>query len=556
MGCDAAQVTNFLPCSPSSKDPEFVSGTTRRAKDDGLPPLPPLSGPSGKEAPSSSAKAKAPPPPPPMAPRGMPALSDSRTTLPETVTLANKFQLTRLLSNSEDEFVYQALHTGTGRNVQIHMLASGLTADGPAAQRMLRAARAAGRVPHTNVLSVVDSATDGEGRPFIVYEHFPGQMSHDLVAQHGPFAPRVAAEIMLQVLEALSAMHARGVVHRNIRPENLLVDREGGGTRVKLTGFGYALVSGKTMQTPELPKGYSRYLAPEARRGTATTDPSIDIYAAGVLMRFLLTGETDPNVEMDPKAARAVGRATEDDPDERFTAEYFMSAVSLMIPDEDRPESLLPPDPLAADFKYLHRRREREKHSLPEPSGEGRIELFPVLMMIEAIYAQVGSDGWKNIVIDVPEAEQLLPAAGRTEHWREHGVPVSLVQSLLASADVIAGQGDLSWLPEVGSAMISRGLSRFAPSLPKLLSPQVLVDCMPVIWQSLSRHGDVFTLENLGTTARIGIRAQVEPCLELCAVVAGMLRGQLRAFSRSASVNVTACQALGDPADVFVLTWG
>jgi serine/threonine-protein kinase len=483
----------------------------------------------------------------------MPALTEPRATLPEKITLANKFQLTRLLSKGDDEFVYQALHTGTGRNVQIHMLTSGLAADGPAAQRMLRAARAAGRVPHTNVLSVVDSATDEEGRPFIVYEHFPGQFSNDLVAEHGPFSPRVAAEIMLQVLEALSAMHARGVVHRNIRPENLLIDRSDGGTRVKLTGFGYALISGKP--TPELPKGYSRYLAPEARRGTSTEDPSIDIYAAGVLMRYLLTGETDPNVEMDPKAARAVGRATEDDPDERFTAEYFMSAVSLMIPDEDRPESLLPPDPLAADFKYLHRRREREHNSLPAPTGEGRIELFPVLMMIEAIYAQIGSDGWKNIVIDVPDAEQLLPAAGKTEHYREHGVEVSLVQKLLASADVIAGQGDLSWLPEVGSAMITRGLSRFAPSLPKVMSPQVLVDCMPVIWSSLSRHGEVFMLENLGSSARIGIRAQVEPCLELCAVVAGMLRGQLRAFSRTASVNVTACQALGDPADVLVLTW-
>jgi serine/threonine protein kinase len=533
-----------------------VSGTTRRAKDQDLPPLPPLGEPTG-QVPAAAAKAKAPVPPlPPVAPRGMPSTSDAHTMLPEKITLNNKFQLTRLLTSSEDEFVYQGLHTGTGRAVQIHMLASGLAGDGPAAQRMLRAARAAGRVPHTNVLSVVDSGTDGEGRPFLVYEHFPGQLSSEMVAEHGPCSSRIAAEIMLQVLEALHAMHARGVVHRNVRPENLLIDRSDGHTRVKLTGFGYALVSGKTAQTPELPKGYSRYLAPEARRGVATAEPTIDIYAAGVLMRYLLTGETDRNVEMDPKASRAVARATEDDPDERFTAEYFMSAVSLMIPDEDRPESLLPPDPLAADFKYLQRRREREQSTTPERSAEGRIELFPVLMMIEAIYAQVGSDGWKNIVMDVPDAESLLPAAGRTAEYREHGVPVELVSSLLASADVIAGQGDLSWLPQVGTAMVNRGLARFAPTLPKVLSPNVLVDCMPVIWSSLSRHGEVVIMEHLATSARIGIRAQVEPCLEVCAVVAGMVRGQLRALARSAEVHVTASQALGDAADVFVLTWG
>src|SRR5690606_13307103 len=154
----------------------------------------------------------------------------------------------------------------------------------------------------------------------------------------------------------------------------------------------------------------------------------------------LFRSETDPNVELDPKATRAIARATEEEPEERFTAETFLSAVSLMIPDQDGQESLLPPDPLAADFKYLRQRRERESAGAPT-SGEGRLELFPVLMMIEAIYAMAGADGWKQLIIEVPEAESLLPAAGRGEFYRVEGVPIDLVKRLLAAADVITGAG-------------------------------------------------------------------------------------------------------------------
>jgi serine/threonine protein kinase len=548
-------------CSPWLKDRTSVSGTSRRANEDDLPLLPPLSqppaAPAAVEAPVTRSRNNPLPGPPPVAPRGIPAADPSRATLPEQVTLSNKFQLARQLATREEELLYQALHTGTGRHVQIHMLPSGVPADGPAAQRMLRAARAAGRVPHPNVLSVVDSGTDAEGRQFIVYEHFSGAAVDELVAKHGPFGARAGAEIMLQVLEALHAMHTRGVVHRNIRPDNVLVEREGGHTRVKLTGFRYALVSGKNTPTPDLPKGYSRYLAPEARRGTGTSEPALDIYAAGVLMRFLLTGETDPGVEIDPKAARAISRATEDDPDERITAENFLSAVGLMIPDEDGgPDSLVPQDPLAADFKYMQQRRERESGVAPFPRDDGRIELFPVLMMIEAIYAAVGGDGWKHMISDVPQAEELLPAAGKGDHFREQGVPVSLVARILVTADAIAGKADLSWLPTIGEAIVKRGIHKFCPTLPRALSPDVLVHCMPVIWSSISRHGEVSTLEHLGTSARIAIRGQVQPSLEVCAVVAGMLRAQLRALVPRAQLNTIASQSLGDAADVFVLTWG
>jgi len=534
-----------------------VSGTIRRVEDDEFASLPPLSNPPAPaEARAPGRRSPAAPVPVIAAPRGIPQPDPLRVTFTEEIVLNNKFRLLRLMGTREEELVYQALHTGTGRRVELHMLPSGLPADGPAGQRMLRAARAAGRVPHLNVLSVVDSAMDQEGRPFLVYEHFTPTTCAQYVEKNGPFSARVTAEIMVQLLDALHAMHDRGVVHRQIRPENILIEVEAT-PRIKLTGFSHAVVGGKNPVVPELPKGYSRYMAPEARRGTDTMATSVDIYAAGVLMRFLLTGDTDPHAEIDYRAARSIQTATAEEPDERFrSAEQFQSAVMVLIPEEGHADSLVPHDPLVADLKYMQQRRDRESGVVASPTGEGTLNLYPVLMMIESIYAAIGGEGWKRVITEVPHAEQILPAAGRGEELRVNGVPVALAARMLAAADAVGGQGDLGSLAGIGEAMVKRGVHRFCPQLPKHIGPSQLVDCLPVLWSSLSRQGEVIVMERLADSARIAIRAQVEPCLEVSAVMAGLLRGILRSTSARAEVNTVASQALGDPADIYVLTFG
>jgi serine/threonine-protein kinase len=483
--------------------------------------------------------------------------ANHQATRDDGVVLDNKFRVLAELGMRDDEVVYAGLHLGTERHVELRLLPSGITAKSPEADRMLRAARAAGRVPHKNILSVVDSGTDQEGRPFIVYEQFSSLTAAELIKQEGPLSAREAGEVMCQVLEALAALHDRGVVHRFVRPECVRIERaESGQLRAKLSGFSHAFTAGKMAQVPELPRGFSRFLAPEARRGESSTTPPIDIYAAGVLMRFLLAGDTDPNADLDPKAARAIARATASEPEERFlTATHFLSAVSLLVPEGGNEDSLPPPDPLAADLKYMQQRRARESGVNAAPTGEGRLELYPVLMMVETVYGRLGANGWRELLSEAPEAEQLLPSAGRGDYYVAQGVSVELVSRMLATADRLGASGDLSWLAEVGEAMVRRGLARFCPQLPSQLSPEVLVDCVREIWGSMSRHGEVVVLERHPQGARIGIRAQVEPSLEVCAVMAGLLRAQLRALSPQAEVSTVACQALGDAADIFVLSW-
>jgi serine/threonine-protein kinase len=250
----------------------------------------------------------------------------------EPLIVGNKFRMARQLCVHDDEQVYEAIHTGTERRVRVHMLSRKEPAKSALAERMRRAARAAGRVPHPHVLGVVDSGVD-QGKPFLVYEYFGSVSLADWIEREGPQPMDVAARVICQVLDALSALHRGGVVHRSIKPENVLIERNGAELRSKLTGFGWAVVQGKFDDAPALSRGFSRYMAPEARRDAHASGPLLDLYAVGALMRFLLTG--DPALPCnDARAERAIARACAEEPTERFpTAEPFLSTVAALMPD-------------------------------------------------------------------------------------------------------------------------------------------------------------------------------------------------------------------------------
>lgn len=473
----------------------------------------------------------------------------------EPLIVGNKFRMARQMCVHDDEHIYEAIHTGTERRVRVHMLPRKELAKSPLAERMRRAARAAGRVPHPHVLGVVDSGVDPAGKPFLVYEYFGSTSLAEWVAREGPQPMDVTARVICQVLDALAALHRGGVVHRSIRPENVLIERNGAELRSKLTGFGWAVVQGKFDDAPALSRAYSRYMAPEARRDAHASGPALDLFAVGALMRFLLTGDpAEPAV--DARAERAIARACAEDPTERFAAaEHFLSTVATLMPEAGGAEAQPGVDQLFLDLRHMQQRRERDSGVAISSTGESRMELYPVLMMIEAIYARVRATGWKQLCDQLPEVEQLLPGAGNGTHYRLEGVSAELVSNLLHAADGLAGKGDLTWLTEIGEALVKRGLARFCPQLPAQLTPESLVDCVPQLWGSMARHGEVVVLERTAGGARVAIRAQIRPSLEVCAVVSGMLRAQLRLLVERCEVSTIAAQALGDAADIFVLSW-
>jgi beta-lactam-binding protein with PASTA domain/predicted Ser/Thr protein kinase len=184
--------------------------------------------------------------------------------------------------------VYLALDTRLDRDVALKVLRRDLAQDEGFASRFRREARSAARLSHPNVVSVFDQGED-DGHMFLAMEYVPGKTLREVMRAEGPLTPRAALDIIAPVLQALGAAHRAGIIHRDVKPENIIL-REDDGT-VKVADFGLArAVSNQTStsQTGVL-LGTVAYLSPEqVERGIA--DARSDVYAAGLILFEMLTG--------------------------------------------------------------------------------------------------------------------------------------------------------------------------------------------------------------------------------------------------------------------------
>ena len=197
----------------------------------------------------------------------------------------------RVLSHIADggmASVYLATDTRLDRDVALKVLRRDLARDEAFVSRFRREARSAARLSHPNVVSVFDQGDD-DGHMFLAMEYVPGQTLREVMKAEGPLTPRAALDLMAPVLQALGAAHRAGIIHRDVKPENIIL-REDDGT-VKVADFGLArAVSNQTSysQTGVL-LGTVAYLSPEqVERGIA--DARSDVYAAGLILFEMLTG--------------------------------------------------------------------------------------------------------------------------------------------------------------------------------------------------------------------------------------------------------------------------
>lgn len=473
-----------------------------------------------------------------------------------------KFRLVEPLDTGTDTVRFLAEHTGIRRQVELETLAEGVEFPGPAADRLLREARAMGSVSHPAIQSVVDSGTDPEGRPYVVYEALRGTALSDLLAsERGGLGSVRAGRIVLGALEAIRAMHRAGIVVRGLGPENVVVlppRDESDEEPVKLRALERAAFLAEGPPAGEVP--YTPWLAPEIRRGATGLDPRVDVYSAGMMLRHLLTGRTQSIHPVPDSARRAIERATAEDPDDRFPdVEVLMQAVALLVPNEGRPprdEMPTPQDPLAADLHWLSLRRTTRHGQRTVVPGEAKVHLLPVLLTIEAIYRRLGPQAWDQLAAEVPAVDDLLPGSGKTEIHLSTGVPVTLFSRIVSTADAIAGHGDLSMLTELTEAVAHRGLRRLLPDLPPALVAEALVDGFPRMWSRITRQGTPSIVERGPQTARLAVRDQAHPSLELSGFVAGLLRAAIRQTGvRECEVALISCEALGDAQDSYRVRW-
>jgi eukaryotic-like serine/threonine-protein kinase len=182
--------------------------------------------------------------------------------------------------------VYLARDGELDRRVAIKLLAEHLAGDETARARFLREARLAARLAHPNVVRVYDAGED-RGRPYIVMEYVEGETLAELLARRGRLPPGEAVGLALQACRGLEHAHSRGLVHRDIKPGNLLLAAEG---TLKITDFGIARAAeGTALTQPGTVLGTAAYLAPEQTAGEKVT-AAADLYALGAVLYELLAG--------------------------------------------------------------------------------------------------------------------------------------------------------------------------------------------------------------------------------------------------------------------------
>ena len=178
------------------------------------------------------------------------------------------------------------------RSVALKRLAENLARDEELERRFLREARLAARLSHPNVVRVFDVGEDG-GRPYIAMEYVAGETLAELIARRGRLPAVEAARLGTQMCAGLAAAHAAGLVHRDVKPQNLLLGTDG---VLKLGDFGIAAGHEGTRLTLDgTVLGTAGYLAPEQARGERVT-AAADIYAVGAVLYELLTGEPSRTV--------------------------------------------------------------------------------------------------------------------------------------------------------------------------------------------------------------------------------------------------------------------
>jgi len=196
-----------------------------------------------------------------------------------------RYQVLRKLGAGGMANVYLAEDQELGRRVAIKILNDRHANDDQFVERFRREAKNAAALSHPNIVSIYDRG-EAEGTYYIAMEYLDGRSLKELIVQRGPAPVMVAVEYARQILSALRFAHRHGIVHRDIKPHNVLVDAEG---RVKVTDFGIARAGTSQMTEAGSIVGTAQYLSPEQAR-SSDVDERSDLYSLGVVLYELLTG--------------------------------------------------------------------------------------------------------------------------------------------------------------------------------------------------------------------------------------------------------------------------
>ncbi len=352
--------------------------------------------------------------------------------------LGGRYELGPKLGSGGMAEVYLARDRRLGRQVAIKVLLPRYTEDERFIARFRREAEAAAALAHPGVVSVHDSGTD-DGVPYIVMEYVPGQTLREVLSREGRLPPARAVEVALQVVEALGYAHSKGIVHRDVKPGNVMITPEG---RVKVMDFGIArAISGETITQTATVLGTANYLSPEQAEGREV-DHRSDLYSVGVLLYEMLTGRPpftgeNPvsvayahvreapvpprriNPDISPALEAVVMKALAKNPANRYqSAQEMKEDLEKAV----RGEKVAAPGVLEAEAEaptVLIRRPPQVERGWARALGIGFLVLSGSLLLAAAAYYVYRTVARAPLVevpslvgLDVEEAKRRLQAAG------------------------------------------------------------------------------------------------------------------------------------------------
>ncbi|MGE5185002.1 MAG: serine/threonine-protein kinase, partial [Acidobacteriota bacterium] len=409
--------------------------------------------------------------------------------------IGDKYVLGERLGEGGMGVVYAAEQRGLDRTVAVKLLRAELAREPHVLHRFVTEARAGSKLSHRNLVTVHDFGELPDGSPYLVMEHVRGEPLSTLLAAFGPLSPHRAAELVGQVLAGLAEAHLAGIVHGDVKTDNVIVERARDGSELaKLVDFGLASFTDDPpplFGSERMLSGTPEYLAPEVVLGAVPT-PASDVYGAGIVLYELLTGTTpfcggttaeilarhldedvvppslrNPERAIPAALERVVLRALEKLPVARYRdARAFAAALAAAAPEDEQPEPAIGAAPTIG-FSTEAPTRDLSHEQLPAniaarrrlATGTGAHAATPTLQLRHELGDAIARGAVDEIVagyLDLARAlvdERRLPDAAAelaeaVDLLTRGGGPLALDapepvwRVLLALAAIYAGIGD------------------------------------------------------------------------------------------------------------------
>lgn len=353
-------------------------------------------------------------------------------------TLDNRYELVEFIGKGGMALVYRAIDHRTGHSVAVKILRPEFNQDEEFLERFEREATTASRMSHHNIVNLLDVGQDGEFR-YLVMEYVRGRTLKDVIQQKGALPPAVAAQIGIRILSALQHAHKNGIIHRDIKPQNILVHSDG---LIKVADFGIARVAGSnTISHSDSVMGSVYYFSPEQAQGKDVTFAS-DLYSVGVVLYEMMTGQppfdgetpvaialqhisgkarpmSEINPAVPPAMERVVAKAMEKRPEDRYQSALEMAQDlqrALQEPDGTWLGRLPDKKQAAAQATGRHQAlRARRKKLLMAVTGIVALLMLIVLGFTGSyVYDQIVNTTTAPYVLDEqePSALRLISRAG------------------------------------------------------------------------------------------------------------------------------------------------